>query len=170
MKSEKKRILDYLQQGNQLNKLNAANVLDCNNLSKRIYDLKQAGHNIVNINEDKEGADAMYVLKGAVKSNDTKQVKEAKKPDKPAQPGAPKKKRVIETILSIIQRSPDKLTQEEILEQMVKEFPERKKDSMASTIRVQLNLTKRPCRMEREKNVEFEIARKGETTFYSIKK
>lgn len=68
-----------------------------------------------------------------------------------------KKPGVIARILEIVQTSKTPVTQQQILAKLVSEFPKREEKSMLNTIKAQIGGKKRPLRMEREKQVIFNI-------------
>lgn len=76
---------------------------------------------------------------------------------------------VIKTILHIIKESETPISQTQILTKLKLEFPKREEKSMTNTIKAQIGGKKRPLRMEREKQVIFEIAEsKAGVKLYSI--
>lgn len=76
---------------------------------------------------------------------------------------------VIARILEIIQSSKTPITQQQILAKLVEEFPKREEKSMLNTIKAQIGGKKRPLRMEREKQVIFNIVEnKAGVKTYSI--
>jgi uncharacterized protein with ParB-like and HNH nuclease domain len=78
------------------------------------------------------------------------------------------KKGVINSILNLITTTPK--SQDEILDELVKLFPEREKSSMQNTVRAQIGGKKQPTRMEEEKGVVFNIELdKDNIRKYSIK-
>lgn len=86
-----------------------------------------------------------------------KRAKEKAKEDKAAQSAAPKKAGVIQTIFLAIAESETPVTQEQILERLKKDFPDKTADSMMNTIKAQVGSKQRPMRMETEKKITFEI-------------
>jgi hypothetical protein len=94
----------------------------------------------------------------------------------PAKKDAPKKAKkvgVIASILEFIEKAPAKgINNEQLLAKLVKRFPDKAEDSMRNTIRAQVMGGKRPVRMEKEKNVTFNIVidDKKKTKTFSIKK
>ena len=64
---------------------------------------------------------------------------------------------VIVSILDIITKSETGVNESQILEQLSEMFPNRKESSMTNTIKAQIGGKKRPLRMEREKQIIFEI-------------
>jgi len=82
-----------------------------------------------------------------------------------------KKPVVIFTILKTIRDSKKAVAQSDILNALLKAFPERDATAMTKTIKCQIGSAKRPLRMETEKNVEFkvDVTEKG-VKLYSIKK
>lgn len=105
-----------------------------------------------------------------------KEEKAAAKKAKAAEPKAPG---IIASIFEFIKDAkPGKngITHEQILEKLVKRFPDRADTSMASTIKANLG-TKRPCYSEKKHDVTFDVVEvttgKGETTkvakHYSVK-
>jgi hypothetical protein len=77
---------------------------------------------------------------------------------------------VIASIFEFVQAGPVK--ESDIVKQLVKRFPERTEDSMTKTVKAQIGSNKQPVRMEREKNVTFNIVtdEKTKEKTYSIKK
>ena len=71
---------------------------------------------------------------------------------------------VIASIFEFIQKG--NISKEQILDKLVSRFPDRAKVAMGKTINAQVGGKKHPCRMEKEKNVTFEISNKG---MYSVK-
>lgn len=55
MQSQNKQILEYLQTGKGITPIEALEKFQCFRLSGRIYDLKDAGHDIVTKIVEKEG-------------------------------------------------------------------------------------------------------------------
>lgn len=89
---------------------------------------------------------------------------------------APEKKKekkvgVIATIFNTIAGSKNGVTKAQILAKLKKAFPDRNEASMAKTINAQIGSSKRPVRMEREKNVTFIITENDdkEKRKYSLK-
>lgn len=88
--------------------------------------------------------------------------------------GAQKKEKkvgVIATILNTITNAKKPVTKAQILKVLVKNFPDRSEASMAKTINAQIGSSKRPLRMEKEKNVTFVIVENDdkEKRTYAIK-
>jgi hypothetical protein len=82
---------------------------------------------------------------------------------------AKKRPGVIASILDFITASEKAVTQAQILEHLTLEFPKREESSMLSTIKAQIGGKKRPLRMEREKQVIFEIVtNKASVNVYSV--
>jgi hypothetical protein len=82
---------------------------------------------------------------------------------------AKKRPGVIASILDFITASEKAVTQAQILEHLKAEFPKREESSMLSTIKAQIGGKKRPLRMEREKQVIFEIvSNKASVNVYSV--
>ncbi len=62
--TQSKKILSYLSSGRSLTPLTALKLFGCFRLSARIFDLKEAGHKIVNIGETNDKKTfARYKLK-----------------------------------------------------------------------------------------------------------
>ena len=76
---------------------------------------------------------------------------------------------VIKSIQELIEESPK--TKDEILNNLIKLFPERNPDGMKITISAQLGTNKRPFRIEKEKGVEVlvDFNSKGERTYFISK-
>lgn len=81
----------------------------------------------------------------------------AKKQAKAIADAQKKRPGVIKSIYNIINDSDKALTQSQILEQLVKDFPNRKESSMFNTIKAQIGSNKRPLRMENELKCIFDI-------------
>ena len=100
--------------------------------------------------------------KGEEKKAPKKLVKKAAKKEAPAKKApvkaAKKGPGVIASILEFITDKP--ITESQILEKLVKRFPERTGDAMTKTIRIQIGSKARPTRMEKERNVSFLIGEK----------
>jgi len=92
--------------------------------------------------------------------------KSAPKKSKEPKVSAPKKVGVIQTIFNSIDGTPKTL--EQLTAILVKSFPEKTMDSMRNTIKTQIGSSKRPVRMEREKNVTFKIEGLKEEKTWSI--
>lgn len=114
----------------------------------------------------KKKAVKKVVKKTATKKTSTKKV-EAKKKAEPKQTAKPKVKKVgvIATIYNTICKK--KCTEAQILAILVKDFPDKKAESMIKTIKTQIGTNKRPVRMEREKNINFKIEEKKKVKYYS---
>jgi hypothetical protein len=111
--------------------------------------------------------------KKAATKTTSKKAPVKKAPEKKAAPKKAKKVGVIASILEFIEKAPAKgINNEQILAKLVKRFPDKAEDSMRNTIRAQVMGGKRPVRMEKEKNVTFNIVvdDKKKTKTFSIKK
>lgn len=72
---------------------------------------------------------------------------------------------VIATIFTSITTKP--ISEAEILENLAAKFPEKSKDSMSKTVKVQICGKARPLRMEKEKKVTFNIEIKDGVKYFS---
>lgn len=72
---------------------------------------------------------------------------------------------VIATIFASITSKP--ISEVEILDALVVKFPEKSKDSMGKTVKVQICGKARPLRMEKEKKVTFNIEVKDGVKYFS---
>lgn len=108
--------------------------------------------------EEEEPAPAKKKKKTGKAKKETK-----KKAKKPAGPG------VIQTILDYI-TAKGPVTKKQILAHLVRKFPDREQEAMKKTVNVQLGGQKRPSRMEREKDVTFDIDDKGKFSIATKKK
>ena len=76
---------------------------------------------------------------------------------------------VIVSILDFIKSSKKPVTQAQVLAHLEVEFPKRETKSMTNTIKAQIGGKKRPMRMEREKQVIFDVVEnKAGVKSYSI--
>lgn len=100
-----------------------------------------------------------------------KKPKDEKKPKEQKTPAVVKEVKlgVIATILECIKTGPT--TEAAIVKKLVESFPEKVEASLANTVRAQIGSSKRPVRMEKEKEVTFEIVvdEKTKVKTYSIK-
>lgn len=114
--------------------------------------------------------------KAAAKKDAKEKAPKEEKAPKQKEAKEDKKPGVIASILEIIQNAKNPVSESEILEQLVKRFPDRTSASMLKTIKAQLGGKNQPLRMEQEKNVTFVItqteAKEGEKSqrLYAVKK
>lgn len=99
----------------------------------------------------------VWAQKMAKITEEQKKLAEAKREARALEQAAKKRPGVIKTILDIITASKTPVTQAQILVKLQAEFPKREEKSMLNTIKAQIGGKKRPLRMEREKQVIFEI-------------
>jgi len=127
------------------------------------------------VKEDKPVKETKAKKKAPAKKPTAKKSAPVKKPTTKKEPvvkKAPAKKKetkeaptksvgVIVSILEFIQSSKKPISEESLLEKLVKRFPDRNSESMAKTIKAQIGGKKKPCRMEKERNVSFIFSDKG---------
>jgi hypothetical protein len=106
--------------------------------------------------------------KKAAKEAEKKANADKKAEEKAKSQSEPKEKKpgVIASILDIITKATSPVSEAQILEQLVKLFPERESAAMAKTVKAQLGGKNQPLRMEEEKGVKFVLtlteAKEGE--------
>ena len=122
--------------------------------------------------EEEEPAKEEKEEKAKSKKTPTKKTATKKAPKKKAATKKESKPGIIVTILALVtEATGDGITEEDILKHLVKTFKDKKKDSMANTIKAQIGSKKRPCRMERERKLTFDVTEKGKdkVRYFKIK-
>ena len=95
----------------------------------------------------------------------------AAKEAKAAEKAKPKAPGVIATVLNTITEASAPVSQEQIADALAVAFPDKARASMENTVRAQIGGKTQPVRMEKEKNVSFEITADAEgVKYYSIAK
>lgn len=90
-------------------------------------------------------------LEMQAKLDEEKATAKAEKEAKSKKPG------VIQTIHDTIVNAKKPVTAEEVLDVLSEAFPNRDASSMANTVKAQIGGKKALCRMEREKNIIFDV-------------